>query len=287
MKCINLSQFVSYQNGKLTPEEHNEVKEHIETCSICQKNAREYEHFLLIFRQSYQPSYSKDIEQCYADSDLLEFIEGKPSQKSKATFYNHLLECQSCMDRMLSLRQDFDELLQEGVLTTLETRWDKARRFINDIGTNLTEKLQLLWTIPKSLKPAYALAGLVLLLCISVVAIISINNSSKTEIIMRDNQFDIAQKEVQLIHPANDSQLNIHKSEFQWSAPEKAVNYNFFLLDDRGNILWETSTEDKRLELPDNITLNNDQLYFWRVEALFDDGTSRLSPMISFTNLRE
>jgi len=287
MNCINLSQFISYQNSKLTPEELREVTEHIETCSVCQKNAKEYEHFLLIFRQSYQPSYSKDISQCYNDSDLLEFIEGKPSQKSKVTFYNHLLECQSCMDRMLSMHQDFDKLLREGVLTSPETWWDKARRFISGIGVRLTEKLQLLWTPPKSFKPAYAWVGLILILCISIIAIIAINSSSKTEIITRDNQLDIAQRGVQLVHPQNNSELDIDKSEFQWSASGEAVAYNFFLLDDRGNILWETSTKNKRLELPDNISLDNNQLYFWRVEALFEDGTFRLSPMISFTNVRE
>ncbi len=287
MNCINLSQFIAYQNGKLTPVEHKKIKEHIEVCSVCQKNVEEYIRFLSLFKKSYQRYQSRDVSQCYEDTDLLNFIEGKSSQKSRATFYSHILECQSCMDRTLSLQRVFNELRQGDVLISHERLWDKTRRFISDTGVTLIEKLQPLWTAPKILRPAYAWVGLILLLCISMIAIINIDTSNETQIITRDNQFDVAHREVQLIHPANKSELNIHKTEFQWSAPKKTVAYKFFLLDARGNILWETRTKNKRLILPDSIRLDNNHLYFWRVEALFDDGTSMPSPMISFTNVLE
>ena len=285
MNCINLSQFIAYKNRKLTGEEHKQVTEHIETCSGCQKNAKEYEHFLLLFKKSYQGFHSKDISQCYEDLDLLNFIEGKSSKKSRATFHNHILECQFCMDRTLSLQQDFNELRQGGVLIKYESLWDRTRSFISDTGSNLTEKLKPLWATPKSLKPAYAWVGLILILCISMIAIIAINTSDETQIITRDNQFDQSLREVQLIHPENNSKIDIHKTEFRWSTPDKTVAYAFFLLDARGDILWETSIKNKRIILSDDIRLDNNQLYFWRVEALFEDGTSRLSPMISFTNV--
>ena len=198
-----------------------------------------------------------------------------------------MLECQTCMDKMLSLSRDFDELLEEGVLTTHQSIWDKPRRFMSQVGVGVIEKIQIIRGIPRSFRPAYRWAGVVLFLCISMIAVKAINTSDKTPMVTRDNQLDVGQNEVLLIHPANTSELDIHKSEFQWQEPLNTVASKFLLLDDRGNIIWETSTEEKRLELPDNIVLNDDQLCFWRVEALLKDGTSRLSPMASFRNVRK
>jgi hypothetical protein len=284
MNCINLSQFIAYQNNRLTTEEYKEISEHIKTCSVCQKNTKEYEQFLLLFKKSYKRSESKNISKCYNDSDLLNFIESKASQKSQTTFYSHLLECQFCMDRMLSLQQDFNKLRHEGVLTMNESVLDKIRGFISNIVVNITAKLKPLWTTPKVLRPVYGWMGLLLVLCISMIAMITINNSKEKPIITRDNQFEKNQRQVLLIHPENNSQLNIHNTEFKWKAPEEIISYNFFLLDARGNILWETKTKNKQIILPENIILNNNYLYFWRVEALYEDGTSILSPMMSFTN---
>jgi hypothetical protein len=284
MNHIDFSQFISYQQGKLTKEDYKEIAEHLEACPVCQKQAKAYEQFLLLFKQSHQRSLPKDSTRCYEDSALIEFIEGSPSQKSRAAFYSHILKCQSCMDRLLSLQRVFGELRQEGLLISNETLWDRMRNFIAGIVDAITKKIKPQIPTPKFLSPAYAWVGLILLLCISTITILTIKTSDETQIITRDNQFDVAQREVQLVHPQNNSELDVHKSEFQWSASGDAVAYNFFLLDDRGNILWETKTENSEISLPDNIRLNSDQLYFWRVEALYSDGTSRHSPMTSFTN---
>ncbi len=285
MNCINISQLISFHNKELGSKEHKEIGEHIGMCSDCQKKIEKYNNFLILFKKSYQPLQSSADSQCYDDSDLLGFLEATHTKKSREAFYVHLMECQKCMDRLISLERVFNELRQENLLISDYKVIDKIAEFISTVRFKLEKKLKDSWAIPKPFRPVYGVVVSFLVLFISVTAFLIIDTFDETKIITRDNQFEDIQTEIRIISPIDNSKLNIKKHEFQWKGSDKIILYNFFLLDNRGNIIWETSINNNKIMLPEKIRLNNNHLYFWQIESIFEDGTTMLSPMVSFTNI--
>ncbi len=287
MNCINLSKLISYHNKELSSKEHKKIGEHIRMCSDCQKKIEKYNNFLILFKKSYKPQQSPTDSKCYDDSDLLGFLEDTHSKKSREAFYVHLMECQKCMDRLISLERVFNELRQEGLLVSDYKMIDKVAEFISSVRFNSEKKLKASWAIPKPFRPVYGVVVSFLILFISVTAFMIIDTFDETKIITRDNQFEDIQTEIRIISPIDNSKLDVQKHEFQWKGAERIIKYKFILLDNRGNIIWEISIKNNKIMLPEKIRLNNNHLYFWQIESFYEDGASLLSPMVSFTNIFE
>ena len=70
---------------------------------------------------------------------------------------------------------------------------------------------------------------------------------------------------------------------FTWRPAEGAIAYRLELVDGAGDSVWAGTAEDTVLALPVSIALQPGQTYSWWVEARLADGTSRTSPVTSFT----
>lgn len=59
---------------------------------------------------------------------------------------------------------------------------------------------------------------------------------------------------------------------FQWQAPQAGLNYQFELLDDGGNPLLSSSTDDVQLLLPGSVNLQEGMTYTWVISTKLPDG---------------
>jgi hypothetical protein len=82
-----------------------------------------------------------------------------------------------------------------------------------------------------------------------------------------------------LLAPANGAEINAAPLEFRWAKAEGVSRYNFTLLDERGNIVAQTATEEERFALSAPAA---GAVYFWQVSALRPDGTESESEIRKF-----
>ena len=73
-------------------------------------------------------------------------------------------------------------------------------------------------------------------------------------------------------------------SEFRWKPVGEVSSFVVKLYSDSGDLLWEGSSQETKVVLPDSIrrNLTPGQAYLWRVEALTDEGDRLKSQMIRF-----
>jgi hypothetical protein len=284
MKCLNLSEYIAFRKNKLKPREYRAIQEHLKSCSLCQSNFEKYDKFLLSFKKSYQPLKPTTDSGCYDELELTAFIDGKSSKKYREGVFSHLGECATCMEKLLALDGLFSELRQEGMLATDESILDKIRMPISSNVLTRIGKIKSWWTTTSILKPAYGWLGLFFVIVAIIATIFGVMNFDESRIITRDNESEITRNQIQIINPGDESIINMHKNEFRWTGLKEAVSYNLFLLDARGNIIWREKTPDTKIGLPETVQLEGNQLYFWQIEAKFDDGSSVLSAMSSFVS---
>ena len=135
----------------------------------------------------------------------------------------------------------------------------------------------------RSLQPAYRWAGVAVFLIAVCFVLFQTVTLQRTSIITREPIEEHLTPQVIIVDPANRSSIDITYPEFRWTGHEEISTYTFLLLDSSGNIVWETTTTDTNLTLPQDIQLKSSQTYFWQVEGLFENGESVISEMVNFT----
>ena len=86
-----------------------------------------------------------------------------------------------------------------------------------------------------------------------------------------------------LLAPKKDTNLSGTVIEFKWSKVAEAESYVFTLLDEKGNILSQTSTKETRLTLQTfGVPIQANKQYFWFIRANSSRGTQTDSQIASF-----
>jgi hypothetical protein len=71
-----------------------------------------------------------------------------------------------------------------------------------------------------------------------------------------------------LLSPGPGEGVDSEQLEFRWSESPGVEGYQFTLLDEKGDILYHTSTDKTRLEVPPSaVRLERGRTYFWYVTA--------------------
>jgi hypothetical protein len=79
----------------------------------------------------------------------------------------------------------------------------------------------------------------------------------------------------QLLAPGSDAVIASDQIEFRWSHVPDASSYIFILLDEKGDIVFQTSTTEEHLTLNVSpVRFERGKPYFWYVEARLPDGTT-------------
>ncbi|HZM44346.1 MAG TPA: hypothetical protein VFC14_05900 [Burkholderiales bacterium] len=91
---------------------------------------------------------------------------------------------------------------------------------------------------------------------------------AQASISMRGNTGDAA---VQLVSPVGTWLLE-RRPSFRWKTVAGVVSYRFELTDNTGRVLYETSTGEASVALPESVVLQSGQTYAWQVDARLPDG---------------
>lgn len=78
----------------------------------------------------------------------------------------------------------------------------------------------------------------------------------------------------ELLAPENNANISGENIEFRWSAMQNAKNYSLVVLDEKGDILKEISTEKTQIQTSISaLNLTKEKHYFWHILVKFADGT--------------
>ena len=87
---------------------------------------------------------------------------------------------------------------------------------------------------------------------------------------------------VGLVAPGDSAVIPLSPT-FTWRSAATRASYRLTLSDERGDVVWRTTSPDTSEHPPNNVSLRTGRTYFWYVDALFPDGRSVTSGVRRFT----
>lgn len=243
----------------------------------------DYTKMRLLLKKTQSYSEFPGSEECYDDIIITSYIEGQNKKKEREKFYGHVTRCDECLDRLVAVEGLLRELKNEGLLPGKGGLWPSLGKLTSHYITSSVQKLRSLWQIIMKPGPVYRWAGAMLVLLFFSLLVLKPDYIGDEPIQTRETDIEVSPLAMQLLFPANRTNIKIDKPEFRWTQTSINTTYHFLLLNSNGDIILEKIVSDTRIILPKDIHLQPTMTYFWQVEAYFEQGSSIVSDMISFT----
>lgn len=191
-----------------------------------------------------------DISEHLSDELVTAWLDGELDVESRARVAAHLADCDRCREEIVAVRQ----LLVQQSATELPVQRRRPIRYL--VGA------------------AAAAAAVWFLLVPSV---------RGPESRQRDgtNPDAGAVPAVRVVAPGGEVE-RADGTTFTWRAVGRDAQYTLTLTDAAGALLWQISTPDTAIVLPDHVQLAADRAYFWTVDALLADGDAATSGLKGF-----
>ncbi len=282
MECLNLSKLIAYQNQLLNDKEEHNIQQHLSGCVKCTKQVAVYQTFGKFLKRTLPFENQADATECYDEFEIVSFIESRSARKTNSKFYLHLTHCQSCMDMFLALENLLVELKTEGLIPTQTDIKEKVNRFITSIvqtAKNILKSIRDMLVLPV---PVYRRVGIIIIIFSAIIFFLPEQNQNNIRFTTREPEQNRFEGSIQLLYPIDHISMNEGSPEFRWEEVTEATKYNILLLDANGDIIWEKQTSLSKFRLPREIKLLPSMMYFWQVEAFFEDGSSIVSGMSGF-----
>lgn len=209
------------------------------------------------------------LSECPTNDRLTAFLAGRDSPGEREGIEFHLSQCRACRHRLVSLYEASQTesviVRAPGWLKASARRIPKKRRVIIP---------SLILGFRRQVAAALAVTALV-----AVGASLFFLSESR-----RGHQLPTAEalrQEAQtvpaprLLAPGAEAVITSDRIEFRWSQVPSASRYTFTLLDGKGDIVFQTSTVDKRLILSMSaVHVERGKPYFWYIGVRLPDGTT-------------
>jgi hypothetical protein len=82
--------------------------------------------------------------------------------------------------------------------------------------------------------------------------------------------------------PSEGAMVTQRSETFRWSAMKNALGYQVALYRENGTPLWQGTSKDTLLVLPEEVVLQPGKIYLWRVETFFPDQSNYVSKLNTF-----
>ena len=214
---------------------------------------------------------------CPQETEYAGLIDGTLPDEARARLADHLAHCQKCLDLVTCLvrvqDRPQDQVPQELLAAALKFGPDSQA---------MRPPARFQW------HTALAAAAGVLL----VVGVVFTQYPQLTDVLLRSDLSQPADSEsvrvngrgqdlLSILFPAEGLAVDSSKPEFRWSGVDQSLYYEFQVLSENGDILWEGRTEDTQLQLPPDFKLAHNTNYFVWVRVYLPDGKTIKSKAVA------
>ncbi len=216
---------------------------------------------------------------CPDETDYAGLIDGTLVDEERARLADHLAHCQKCLDLVTCLvgvqDRPQDQVPQELLAAAMKLGSDSQ-------AMRLPARFQWQTSL-------VAAAGVIL-----VVGVVFTQYPRITDVFLGSELSQPAESESQsvrinhrgqdrlsILFPAEGAAIDPSKAEFRWSGVDQSLYYEFQVLSDNGDILWEGRTEETQLQLPPEFKLDRDTSYFVWVRVYLPDGKTIKSKAVA------
>ncbi len=216
---------------------------------------------------------------CPQETEYASLIDGTLPDEDRVRLADHLAHCQKCLDLVTCLvrvqDRPQDQVPQELLAAALKLGSDSQ-------AMRLPVRFQ--WQTALA-----AAAGVIL-----VVGVLFTQYPQLTDMILRSDLSQPADSEsesvrvngrgqdrLSILFPAQGAAIDSSRPEFRWSGVDQSLYYEFQVLSDNGDILWEGRTEETQLQLPPEFKLDRDTSYFVWVRVYLPDGKTIKSKAVA------
>ncbi len=214
--------------------------------------------------------------ECLTTEERGRFLSGQLAAGQREEVELHLSRCRACRHLLMSA---YEESKPE-TTTRRAPRWLKARALKLPAKPNAREP-SLIFGL--RLQVAGAIAA-VLIAALSFALFLFRNDSQAvlppTEVFRQQEPVTAAPR---LLAPVANEAIDSDEIEFRWSEAPGAAGYTFTLLNERGDIVFQSRATEERVSLKiADAQLERGKTYFWYVAAKSFDGTAMDSEMGKF-----
>lgn len=201
------------------------------------------------------------MRNCKFEVMIDDYLLKRLSEDEKDKFEEHYFNCSSCFEKLVErdelvsiIKSKGDEIFKDEYVSVAargETWFEKATSFLT----------------PGRLAAAAVSAAILLFVVFGVLPMLK-----PTAPQFFINEDAVRGGSITLISPVFEAQTI--PSHFEWKALGKDVEYKIYIFDN-GNKLWETTTKETSVDLPENIkkTMTSGEKYSWQVKAFSPEGT--------------
>ena len=166
---------------------------------------------------------------------------------ARASVDAHLAECSVCRDELVSLSE-------------LARAIGRPRR---------------------TLRMGSAAAAIAAVLLVAVILPRQTSRSSSTDERLRETT-TVATRGIVAVSPTDSAVVRSDSVRFVWHRESVDAGYRLVVNDDTGNVAWTIDTPDTSAALPDSVRLSRDRMYFWYVDAIGREGSTRATGLRRF-----
>jgi hypothetical protein len=176
------------------------------------------------------------------------YLDKSLSPTARASVDQHLGECAACRDELVSL-------------TEIARSIGRPRR---------------------TLRFGAAAAAIAAVLLIAVVLPRQASRPSSADGERLRETSSNASRRIDAVSPTDSAVLAMDSVRFIWHRDSTDAGYRLVVSDDAGNVAWTLDTPDTSVALPTSIRLKRDRVYFWYVDAIGREGTTRATGLRQF-----
>ena len=323
MNCLNIEDFITRSNDQLSESEQAKFDSHLVDCQRCLHLQEELGQIQTLLPAAWPSQPLGPTPHCPDEIDLVQFLE--VGRERSTEIKDHVAGCVHCLEQIGAVLSAENQALS-GVSEDLRDVVEKAKELVPERGADLVEEPTTTifgwrWALASGALAVVLIVPLLVLLRNSpppdpsqtVTSPPSSGtqenataNNKEGESVQLARNLETAQSgdaggdpstQVRstsngnmmpnILAPVEGAELPRADLVIQWVPLKDATQYEVTLLNDAGDVVWETRVEGLSASVPDSVSLIDGERYFVWVSALVDDRQPVRSPSVAFTIRRQ
>ncbi|GEM_PF-3463522 len=223
---------------------------------------------------------------CFTKETKIAFLSDALPYEVRENAESHLASCRACRHQMVILFEESNQ--DDKPFFTPETLREKAKQIPLQETSEKKSVFNAFFAFFR--QPLAITVGGAALLFISLAMFFVLREqitSSQNSEREKFRQGNSSTNKIELLSPSANAQISTEQIEFRWSVFPNAKGYTIYVLDEKGDIITEQTTDKESFSLAvSTFRLTKGKHYFWFVKAKLADGIIKDSDTMKFTILK-